>query len=119
MNMPVKNLLFWTPRVAGILFVVFIGIFALDVFGEYDSFWETMLALCMHLLPSILLAIAIGLAWRWEWVGAVLFTGFAVWYVATARGFDWSVYLLLAGAPLVVGLLFAVGWFYRKELHSS
>ena len=116
---PVKQTLFWTPRVAGILFVLFLSIFALDVFGETRGFWETLLALFMHLLPAIALAIAVGLAWRWEWVGAVLFTGFAVWYLAEMRGFPWSVYLILAGVPLLVGLLFGVDWFYRKELRPS
>lgn len=121
MNRPVKRILFWTPRVAGILFVLFISIFALDVFGEGYSVWETLLALFMHLLPSIALAIAVALAWRWEWIGALLFGGFAVWYIATMaeRGFPLSVYLMLAGIPFIVGVLFAVGWIYRKEIRLA
>jgi hypothetical protein len=72
-------MLFWKPRIAGILFVLFISIFALDVFDAGYGFWETLLALFMHLLPSIALAIAVALAWRrWEWIGAVLFRGFAI-----------------------------------------
>lgn len=119
MNKPVKQIMFWTPRIAGILFVLFISLFALDVFGEGYGFWETLLALFMHLLPSIALAIAVALAWRWEWIGALLFGGFAVWYVATMRGFPLSVYLLLAGIPFVVGALFAAGWVYRKEIRPA
>jgi hypothetical protein len=119
MNKPIKQLLFWTPRVAGILFILFISIFALDVFGQGYSFWETLLALFMHLLPSIALAIAIVLAWRWEWIGALLFGGFAVWYVAVMRGFSISVYLLLAGIPFVIGVLFAVGWIFRREIRLT
>ena len=42
---PIRLTLFWTPRVAGILFVLFLSIFALDVFGETRGFWETLLAL--------------------------------------------------------------------------
>jgi hypothetical protein len=121
MNKPVKRILFWTPRVAGILFILFISIFALDVFGQGYSFLETLMALFIHLLPSIALAIAVALAWRWEWVGAALFGGFAVWYVAMTgmRGFPVSVYLILAGIPFVVGVLFAVGWIYRKEIRLA
>jgi lysylphosphatidylglycerol synthetase-like protein (DUF2156 family) len=119
MKRPVKQILFWTPRVAGILFILFISIFALDVFGPGYSFWETLLALFMHLLPSIGLAIAVALAWRWEWIGAVLFGGFAIWYIAVMRGFPLSVYLLLAGIPFVVGILFAAGWIYRKEIRPA
>jgi hypothetical protein len=46
----------------------------------------------------------------------VLFVGFAVWYVAMMRDFPLSVYLLLAGIPFVVGVLFAMGWIYRREI---
>jgi hypothetical protein len=121
MNKSVKRILFWTPRAAGILFILFISIFALDVFGQGYSFWETLLALFIHLLPSIALAIAVALAWRWEWIGTVLFGGFAVWYVVTMaeRGFPLSVYLMLAGIPLVVGILYAIGWVLRKEIRLA
>jgi hypothetical protein len=116
MRKPVKQLLFWTPRVAGILFILFISLFALDVFGQGTSLGETLVALFIHLLPSIMLAIAVALAWRREWVGALAFAGFSVWYVITMRGFPLFVYLVLAGIPFVIGLLFAVGWFYRREI---
>lgn len=121
MNKSLKAFLFWTPRVAGILFVLFISIFALDVFGEGYGFWGTLLALFMHLLPSFALAIAVALAWRWEWIGTALFCGFAIFYIATMldRGFPLSVYLLIAGIPFAVGLFFAVGWAYRKEIRPA
>lgn len=118
MNTSLKAVLFWTPRIAGILFVLFLSLFALDIFGQGYSFWETVVGLFMHLIPSILLAIAIALAWRWGWIGATLFIGWAAWYVATARGFDWSVYALIAGIPFAVGVLFLVGWIYRKEIRG-
>jgi hypothetical protein len=73
----------------------------------------------MHLIPSILLASALALAWRWEWIGAVLFIGWAVWYAGTARGFDWSVYVIIAGVPAVIGLLFLVDWVLRKQIRTS
>jgi hypothetical protein len=116
MNKPVRKILFWTPRIMGILFVLFLSLFALDIFSMQLGFWGTIVGLFMHLIPSILLAIAILLAWRWEWVGAVLFLGWAVWYVGTVRGFDWSVYALIAGIPAVIGLLFLAGWIWRKQI---
>ena len=85
MNKTLKQTLFWTPRVAGILFVLFISIFAFDVFDMQLGFWGTLFALFIHLLPSILLAIAIIIAWKREWFGAVLFIGWAIFYVATIR----------------------------------
>jgi hypothetical protein len=111
-----KQILFWTPRILGILFVLFLSLFALDVFGEGYSFWQTVLALLIHLIPTILLIVALVLAWRWEWVGAAAFIGFGVWVLAAVRGFDIGTYLLLAGVPFLNGVLFLVGWIYRKQI---
>lgn len=119
MNTTLKKTLLWMPRIAGILFILFISLFALDVFDAQSGFWETLFGLFMHLIPSILLAIAVALAWRWEWVGAVLFGGWAVWYVTFMRGFDWSIYAIIAGIPAVIGLLFLVDWIWRKEIRSG
>lgn len=118
MKKPVKQALYWTPRVAGILFVLFLSLFALDVFEMDLGFWGTIVGLFMHLIPSILLAIAIALAWRWEWIGALIFAGWAIFYIASARGFPWSVYAIIAGIPLVIGVLFLVDWIYRKQIRA-
>jgi hypothetical protein len=66
--MILNRILLWTPRLLGILFIAFISLFALDVFSEYKG-WEVILALLMHLRWSIILLIALILAWRWEWIG--------------------------------------------------
>lgn len=117
---PWKRILFWTPRVLSILFALFVSLFALDVFGVGYSFWETVLALLIHLVPVYILLIGLAIAWRWEWVGALIFMGFAVWYVAMAWGqFQLSVYVMMAGVPFVVGILWLIDWLYRRELRST
>jgi len=90
------------------------------VFDMQLGFWGTLLALFMHLIPSILLTIAVITAWRWEWIGAALFIGWAIWYVAafSARGFEWIVYVLLAGLPALIGCLFLAGWIWRKQIRE-
>ncbi|HMB24622.1 MAG: hypothetical protein ACM33V_06535 [Chloroflexota bacterium] len=119
MNKLVKQILFWTPRVAGILFVLFISLFALDIFDMQLGFWGTVVGLFMHLIPSILLTIATVIAWKREWFGAVLFIGWAIFYVASAHGFEWFVYLLIAGLPALIGLLFLAGWIWRRQIRES
>lgn len=119
MNKPLRQTLFWLPRVAGILFILFISMFALDVFDLQLGFWKTIGALFMHLIPSILLTIAVIIAWRWEWFGTVLFIGWAIFYVATFRDFEWFVYLLIAGLPTLIGLFFLAGWIWRKQIRNG
>lgn len=68
MKVSVSRILFRTPRILCILFTVFINFFALDVFGEGHTFWETLWALGMHLVPTFLVLVALALAWRWEWM---------------------------------------------------
>ena len=120
MNATLKKTLFWTPRIAGILFILFISLFALDIFDLQLGFWGTVVGLFMHLIPSILLTIAIVIAWKREWFGALLFIGWAIWYVSFfMRGFDWIVYGLIAGLPALIGLLFLVGWIWRKQIRAD
>ena len=81
MNQPQKRLLFWTPRISCILFAAFLSLFALDVFGEGYGFWKTTLALFIHLIPVFVLIVALVIAWRWEWVGTLLYGAAGTLYV--------------------------------------
>ncbi len=118
MNKTLKQILFWVPRITGILFVLFLSMFALDIFEMHLGFWGTIVGLFMHLIPSILLMIAILVAWRREWFGAALFIGWAIWYGISFREFEWSVYVLIAGLPTVIGLFFLAGWIWRKQIRN-
>ena len=82
MNPTVKRILYWAPRVLGILFVLFISLFSLDVFQEGRSIQETAIAFMMHSIPTAMAAVPLILAWRWRaWAGAAVYLGLAVFYV--------------------------------------
>ena len=117
MSKPARLFLFWSPRALGIAFALFISIFALDALSEGGGFWTKALAIVMHLVPTALVVIALVVAWRWEWVGALLFIGLGLFYtLTTLRRPDW---ILVIGGPLfVVGALFLAAWFKRKELRA-
>jgi hypothetical protein len=115
MNISLKHILFWTPRLAGILFILFLSLFALDIFDLRLGFWGTLAGLFIHLIPTILLTLALVIAWKREWVGAALFFGWAVWYAASARESDWIAYALLAGLPALIGLFFLAGWVLKRQ----
>jgi hypothetical protein len=117
MNTNLKRTLIWTPRVLGTLFILFVSLFALDIFDMNLGFWGTIVGLFMHLLPSIVMIIALVLAWKqhWEWAGAIGFIGFAVWYVTNLGGFD-EYFVVFGGISTIIGLLFLIDWIYRKQL---
>ncbi len=54
--------------VLSVLFTVFVGSFALDVFGEEK--W--LLALSIHLIPTYVLIILTIISWKKEFVGGIL-----------------------------------------------
>ena len=118
MRKPFKRLLFWTPRVFCILFALFVSLFALDVFGEGLGFWKTILALFIHLIPTYIVIAVLVAAWRWEWIGGVLFIFLGVLYIDTWRG-HWSAYLVISGPLFLLGGLFFLNWFYREEIRSE
>jgi len=120
-----KCTLFWAPRAMSILFIAFISMFALDVFAENVGFWKTLLALTIHLIPSLVLIAALALAWRWEWIGAVIYAAAGTLYVITIlprRLPPPSIKLLwiatVALPAFVIGVLFLVNWLKHDQLRA-
>jgi hypothetical protein len=72
-----KKTIYWLPRLICILFIGFISIFALDVFGEY-GFPEILVALFMHLIPTFILIAVLTVAWKWSKIGGLLFLVLAI-----------------------------------------
>ena len=110
-----EKIFYWLPRILSIAFVLFLSLFALDVFNEYSG-WSIALPLLIHLIPSFVLAGALAIAWKHEWVGAFIFLGFAVFYIWMV-GFDrhWSWYAGIAFPSATVGVLYLVSWSQRKR----
>ena len=120
MQQNTKRFIFWTPRILGILFTIFTSLFALDVFENNYGFWDTFLALIMHLIPTMIVALIVIIAWKWELVGAILFISLALFYIIWTWGrFPLITYIFMSGPLLLTGLLFLVGWKYRFEIHNQ
>jgi hypothetical protein len=108
-------MLHWTPRVLGLLFTAFVSVFALDVFGEVGSLWQTIVALTMHLIPTAIVLAALAISWHWAWAGGLLFlTAGAGYLVGTWGRFHWSAYVVIVGPLLLLGLLFEIEWWYAR-----
>lgn len=120
-----KRLLYWAPRILSIAFILFISLFALDVFSDNLGFWQTLGALAIHLIPSFALLIVLILAWRWEWIGAVAFAGAGLAYIASlvprssvslALRLEWASFI--AVPALVLAALFLIDWRKHNQLHA-
>lgn len=112
----------WTPRAGLLIFALFISLFALDIFGQGYSLWETVVGLTMHLLPTFTILLVAALAWRWPLVGGIAMLLVAAGFVFIFGGAwneEWSVYLIIVGPQVVIGLLFLADWWLHSEVDSG
>jgi len=106
----------WINRTLAILFILFVSLFALDVFGMGTGFWETLVGLLIHLIPSFLLIVALAVAWRHEIIGGLIFLFFGAAY--TVLVWDNIIFGLPIAVPLfLIGILFLIqGWMKKSAL---
>ena len=100
-------MLFWAPRILAILYIVFISLFALDVFGEDYGFLVTIWALFMHLIPSFILLAGLLIAWKKPFAGGIFFLLLAILFTVffhTYRRID--AFVLLTFPLLLLCALF-------------
>lgn len=116
----VPKWLFWAPRILSIVFILFISLFALDIFEMNLGFWGTIVGLFMHLIPSIILAIVLLIAWKYEIVGAIayFFAGLLYIIILMMNQFEWymlSWIIQIAGPAFLIGILFLMNWIKKRK----
>ena len=124
MKKNISKLVFWTPRILSIIFVLFLALMSLDIFEGNYGFWGTILGLFMHNIPAIILLIVLIISWKHEIVGGIgfilagiLYLGFVLKNIITT-GFEWyyiAWIIQIAGIAFFVGILFLVGWFKKRK----
>ncbi len=107
MNTHENRLLFWTPRVAGIVLAAFICLLALDVFYE-PRFWK------IHLIPTALILIILTVTWKHEWFGGMLFILLGTTYMIITLNHS-DLILLMSVPLLLIGFLLLAGWYIRRK----
>ena len=116
----------WLPRIICILAILFISMFAMDTFGPEKTIWQQLGDLSVHIIPSFLLIAFLVLAWKWEFVGGIIFTliGFGmspfVFLLNYQRnnfslGASLSVILMITFPFVVVGILFIISHYMKKK----
>lgn len=107
-----KNIWFWLPRILGILFSVFLGLFSLDVFQIQAPPLQLLVGFLMHNIPALIVLLATLVAWKWERLGGLLFLVIAIAaYFFFFHG-DWPYGAIFSAILALIGLLFL--WSSRR-----
>jgi len=118
MKRPSRTLLLWSPRILAILLCAFLSLFALDAFGNGKTLGGALPDFAVHVTPVLVLLAIVGVSWRWEWVGGLVFTGLAAGYAYVAR--DHVSWVLCISAPLlIVGVLYLWSWRRHRTLRAE
>jgi hypothetical protein len=117
----VNKFIFWIPRILAIIFLLFLAMFSLDIFGNDYTFWETIVGLFMHNIPTLILLIVLIIAWRYEIAGAIAFIFAGLFYILIMlRNTEFELSMLLgsliiSGPAFLVGILFFIGWNQKRK----
>jgi hypothetical protein len=118
-NLPLSRFLYFTPRIAGILMILFVALFALDVFTPGGNFWEELLGFVIHAAPSIILAILMFFAWRKPMVGFIIFGIAAVVFLRfVIMGGDFAAgnFIMFVAPLALISALFWINWKWKDAL---
>ncbi len=121
----VGRFVYWAPRILSILFVLFLGLFSLDVIEPGRSVGEIVVGLLIHNVPVFILIGFLIIAWKHELVGAITFITAGLLYMMLTMseairsevpwylGVSWG--LTLGGPALLVGILFLVNLSWKRK----
>ena len=119
-----NKVLHWTPRIICILSILFISLFAVDSFESDSTIWQQIGDFLMHLIPSFVLLLLLIVAWKWEFVGGIIFTliglglsPFIFMHNYTMNQSVWmslSIVMIINLPFVIVGILFIISHFKKK-----
>ncbi len=122
MSRSAARLLYWSPRCIGVAFAIFVGLFALESFQETAGFWHLALAFAINLVPAYMVVLVLAAAWKWEWMGAVVFAALGVWYswgMLARHHLSWPIFLAIPLPMLAMAVLFLANWLERSTLRVA
>ena len=99
--------------------------FAADAFQPKLTIWQQLGAFVMHLIPSFVLLSFLILAWKWEYIGGIIFIviGLALSPFVFIHNYKMNdsiwmslgIILLITIPFVIVGILFIVSHFLKKK----
>jgi hypothetical protein len=120
-----SNVYYWIPRILCILAITFVSIFALDAFVPGLTVWQQIGGFLIHLIPSFVLIVILAVAWKWEYIGGIIFTLIGLIfspYVFSMNyhrnhsiGMSLVIILLITIPFIIIGFLFIISQKKKKN----
>ena len=115
----------WLPRIICLLAILFVSLFAADAFSTELTLWQQLGAFIIHLIPSFILLAFLIVAWKWEYIGGIIFiiiglglSPFVFLHNYKMNDSIWMslIIILTITIPfIIVGVLFIVSYFLKKK----
>ena len=103
------RLLYWSPRILGILAIAFMMLFSLDCFEEGNVLKDQLMCFLMHNIPSLIIIAILVVAWKWERIGGILFLAAALAGMLFFNAFNGNWGAMIIMAPFAItGVLFVL-----------
>jgi hypothetical protein len=123
------KIIYWSPRILGILAILFLSLFALDAFESSLTIWQQLGAFLIHLIPSFILTALLIVAWNYELIGGSIFVLIGI--VLTPLIFNGN-YAMNQSVPIslaiissitlpfiIAGMLFITNHFLKKKQQTQ
>ncbi len=103
------NNFIWLPKILSIVFILFISIFALDVWAMEVTLQEKIIGFIIHLIPSFILLVITLVAWKHPFYGGLLFIIISIGYTLYFSTFEHiASFLIISLPPLIIGILYII-----------
>ena len=111
-----EKFFFWLPRALSIIFILFLGLFALDIFIPDQPLSYYLIGLFMHLLPNLLLIALLAIAWKWEKIGGILFVPLGLIFTIFFNTYtSIPTFLFISFPVFLIGTLFLIDNYLRNS----
>ncbi len=114
MKIVIDKLIYWSPRILGAIFILFLMMFSLDIFMPGLSAGQKAVGLFVHNIPALVLLVILIISWKREIVGGVVFVLVGIIYLLMQimnPAFEWYQLpwsFIIAGPALLIGVLFII-----------
>lgn len=126
MRISILKLFHWLPRIICILAILFVSMFAFDAFVPDLTIWQQFGDFLIHLIPSYILIAFLVIAWKWEFIGGIIFMMLGlglspfIFMLNHSRnqfsiGVSLGIVMMITLPFILTGILFIINYFLKKK----